>query len=593
MASAAEYAAWIVANKDKKGTKEFETVSKAYELAKQSTPTTPSATMQPGAAIPNMRTTEQTPAETQPPAWTDVVLQAFPRAAAGTIDATVNAIPNAINLAKMGYGVAVNELGLPTEYMPEVTAPSTPAYDILTNLGVIQEMPNMTPAQRITSAALEGASGAIMGGGPSGAGKALAKQFFKDTVTAGGAAAAGQAVTEATGNEYLGLATSVAAPVAASRAPALNAARAEAQFKAQEYNKTLNEAKELGFLVLPEGATARFAGQDSMLKLIEDTNQNVLNKVARDGLPGFKPNKSLSVDNLKEYRQNEYNRGYAPFKGISQIKLDQDYLNTINGIYASSNVKANQLDSIVNNIHTRGGRFTKKNAPPFEPDYLMQNIKALRSDANRNRQSTENADTYNLGVAQKELADALEGLMERQLLRDYSTTPQGAQKAQQIIDRFRQSRKNIAVSHVVEDSLLKGSENVQMDELARAIQRGDYITGDLAKAGKFGNVYKPTKEGKKGLGKYSYAAGAALGGAAAAKLGLDPSAGAIVAGGALLAGQTAASPLRKATEAYLLSKRGQASAGIPDYTALGINPRMAFPATVGAFSNIPPEEEQQ
>src|SRR3990167_3791654 len=37
MATAAEYAQWIVANKDKKGTPEFETVAKAYELARGQT----------------------------------------------------------------------------------------------------------------------------------------------------------------------------------------------------------------------------------------------------------------------------------------------------------------------------------------------------------------------------------------------------------------------------------------------------------------------------------------------------------------------------------------------------------------------------
>ncbi len=35
MATAAEYAAWIVANADKKGTPEFETVARAYQQAKQ------------------------------------------------------------------------------------------------------------------------------------------------------------------------------------------------------------------------------------------------------------------------------------------------------------------------------------------------------------------------------------------------------------------------------------------------------------------------------------------------------------------------------------------------------------------------------
>ena len=35
MATAEQYAQWIVANKDKKGTPEFDTVAKAYQLAKQ------------------------------------------------------------------------------------------------------------------------------------------------------------------------------------------------------------------------------------------------------------------------------------------------------------------------------------------------------------------------------------------------------------------------------------------------------------------------------------------------------------------------------------------------------------------------------
>jgi hypothetical protein len=48
MASAEEYAQWIVANKDKKGTPEFETVAKAYQVARsQSQPAQPAQPEQP------------------------------------------------------------------------------------------------------------------------------------------------------------------------------------------------------------------------------------------------------------------------------------------------------------------------------------------------------------------------------------------------------------------------------------------------------------------------------------------------------------------------------------------------------------------
>src|SRR3990167_6467852 len=53
MASADQYAAWIVKNADKKGTPEFDTVAKAYKAAKtgiQVAPTTPDAATAPAEA---------------------------------------------------------------------------------------------------------------------------------------------------------------------------------------------------------------------------------------------------------------------------------------------------------------------------------------------------------------------------------------------------------------------------------------------------------------------------------------------------------------------------------------------------------------
>ena len=44
MASAEDYAAWIVQNADKKGTPEFETVVKAYQDARNAAPSAPQGT---------------------------------------------------------------------------------------------------------------------------------------------------------------------------------------------------------------------------------------------------------------------------------------------------------------------------------------------------------------------------------------------------------------------------------------------------------------------------------------------------------------------------------------------------------------------
>src|SRR3990167_4504994 len=66
MATAEEYAKWIVANKDKKGTPEFETVAKAYELARGQTAPAPAASQ-----------ADVRKAETPQPTLFDRVLERF------------------------------------------------------------------------------------------------------------------------------------------------------------------------------------------------------------------------------------------------------------------------------------------------------------------------------------------------------------------------------------------------------------------------------------------------------------------------------------------------------------------------------------
>ena len=108
MATADEYAAWIVENKDKKGSPDFDTVAKAYEEAK---------TAELSSGIPTGRK--------ETPSWASVVGSAPYKAIAGTADVLLNAPQNIANLAKMGYGTAVTAMGRP-DLAPEVTAPSQP-----------------------------------------------------------------------------------------------------------------------------------------------------------------------------------------------------------------------------------------------------------------------------------------------------------------------------------------------------------------------------------------------------------------------------------------------------------------------------------
>ena len=118
------------------------------------------------------------------------------------------------------------------------------------------------------------------------------------------------------------------------------------------------------------------------------------------------------------------------------------------------------------------------------------------------------------------------------------------------------------------------------------------MSGDLEKAARFGNAYAPSTPDKLRQMPFSYTVGLAAGGATAAALGVDPSLGVALAAGGALAGRAAAQPVQSTLRNYLLSSEGQRGA-MPNYSGLGINPGMAFPATVGMFSTLqqqPPEE---
>lgn len=521
----------------------------------------------------------------QPPSTLgEVVPQAVTRGITSTADVILNTPENLVNLAKAGYGTALGMMGAPASALPEVVAPPNRVENIAKEIGLLTDLANMTPRQRLLSSGIEGGVSAMMGG-PSG----TARQLLTDVAVSGLGSATGQAVSEATGSPLAGLAASVAVPTAGSAVPSLNIPRTTEQLINQELDRTINEAKDLGFLVMPEGRAAVFAGQDTLQKIVEDTNQKLINNLAKESI-GFAPTKPLNEATLNKYREDEYNKGYAPFMSMRMVDPDMDYLNSILSITQKPLYDRKKMQEMIKGIHTRGG--TQAGTTTFDPQYLMQRVKELRSNAQKNLRNEKDAEKYNLGRAEKELADALEDLMERQLIKNYKLTNRPEQ-AQKIIDNFRESRKNIAVSHVIEDVLERGSGRIMLDKLAESYQKGAYLTGNLEKAAKFANVYKFPEKVKSEKIPYGYVGGIVAAGGAAPYLGLDAKDAVLLAGAAALTGRAAQRPLQKATQEYLLS-RGQARFGTPDYTSMGINPRMAFPSAVGMFSSMQdqPEENQ-
>lgn len=423
----------------------------------------------------------------------DVITSAPYKAVAGAADIFLTAPENIANLAKMGYGTVVTAMGRP-ELAPQVTAPRQPVSELFQRAGLIRQPDGeTTPFQRGLDVAIQGATGALLGGGPAirAAAPTLAGQSrAAATVAATGAAAggAGQAVTEATGEPLYGAAASMAVPgIAAARARAQQAQLQAEQQRNAVRDLTVRAAQEEGYLVTPGSVTPstqnvlaeRLAVKTRTQQEFSVRNQQVTDRLARRAV-GIGENDPLTRANMQEIRTQEYQRGYEPLNQIGVVSTDAQFNTALDSVLAAYTGPGRSfpgaipqpVQDLVNSY--RVGQFNSADA--------VGATRTLRDAARANISRGDNA----LGLAQRAVSDALEDQIERQLAQA------GNPNAQAMLDQFRASRQRMAISHAVEDAIVEGGGSVNARQLANDLQtRGRYFTGDLDLIARFANMARP------------------------------------------------------------------------------------------------------
>lgn len=575
MASADDYAAWIVKNQDKRGTPDFDTVAKAYQEAKSTEAL---------GGVPGPRAAR--PASTR-----DVIASAPFKGAAGMVDIVLTAPQNVANLAKMAYGTGMAAIGRP-ELAPEVTAPRQPVAEMFTRAGLIREPEGeLTPFQRVADVALQAATGGVLGS-PSAIRAAaptiLGKARAAGRIAGAGAVAggAGQVVTEATDQPLLGLATSVAVPtLSVTRAQARQAQMQAEQQRNAVRDLTIRQAQSEGFITTPGSVTPstqnvlleRLAGKTRTQQESAVRNQQVTDRLARRAV-GIGDTDPLTRANMRQVRQDEFAKGYEPLNRIGTVSADTQFNQALDNVLAAYTGPGRSFPGaipqpVVDLVQNyRVGQFNSADA--------VAATRTLREQAQANIRA--GGDNAAVGLAQRAISNALEDQIERSLQQA------GNPNAQAMLDQFRASRQRMAISHSIEDAIVEGGGSVNARQLANDLQtRGKYFSGDLDLIAKFANVARPvmvppgtmgTPGSQTMLGTLS----GGLGGAGGYAIGGAPG----MAAGSV-AGALAPSAVSAAARQYLLSRYAQQRA-IPQYGRPGVNALAASdPALLGALAGIP------
>ncbi len=252
--------------------------------------------------------------------------------------------------------------------------------------------------------------------------------------------------------------------------------------------------------VTPQGRNIiaeRMAGKTNLEQLMSINNQDVTNKLARRAV-NIDETAPLTSENMRSIRAAEYEKGYKPVERIGEVPADVQYFVDLNNVKLKYTGPQKSFPGAVPDEVTK--LFDIYSTDKFNSKDAVQAIRNLREDARANFRKNETA-TAN---AQLDIANALENQMERAV----AATP--TPNASTMLEQFRLSRQRMAISHTIEDAIREGGGAVEAKKLARDLQSGKYLSGDLKTAAEFANVFPRVSKTTAEIGTPS--AGTMLGG---------------------------------------------------------------------------------
>ena len=258
--------------------------------------------------------------------------------------------------------------------------------------------------------------------------------------------------------------------------------------KQQELNAvrdaTLRAAQGEGYVVTPGSVSPtgkniiseRMAGKTHLEQLASVQNQTVTDRLSRRAV-GISDTAPLTSTAMQDIRKAEYTKGYEPIKQIGEIKTDPAFLDDLISVeskYAGASSSfpgavPEEVTKLIKNFTV--DKFNSKDA--------IEVTRTLREQAKGNFRKGEDA----LAKAQIDVSNALENQIERSL------TASNNVKAADMLEQFRLSRQRMAVSHTIEDAIKEGGGSVIASKLARDIQSGKYVSGDVKTIAEFANVF--------------------------------------------------------------------------------------------------------
>jgi soluble lytic murein transglycosylase-like protein len=304
-----------------------------------------------------------------------------------------------------------------------------------------------------------------------------------------GAAQPADSIGERAANAAIGTGLGAAAKVGGDKLAnyiAGRAAQRTAGLTAQNSVRdgTIAEARAAGYTIPPSSANPSFlnraaegfAGKISTAQSAAIKNQAVTDNLARKAL-GLADDMPLTKETLQGVREAA-GKMYAPVEALGRINADSAYKSALQAVERRFSPAVSDFPDLANK--EVGALVKALDKPDFDSSSAVKILQSLREKATDNLGPTASGSDKALGRAQKDLASALESMLERH-----------AQSVGQTdaVQALREARTLIAKSYTVEKALREGAGSVSASKLASQLKAGKPLTDELLTAAKVGQVF--------------------------------------------------------------------------------------------------------
>jgi hypothetical protein len=248
---------------------------------------------------------------------------------------------------------------------------------------------------------------------------------------------------------------------------------------AAEPRQAAIEARQAGYVLPPAAISEKpgiisnvIAGWGGKIKTAQQAsanNQSVTNGLSAQAL-GLPKDTVLNEQVFEDIRHKAGQAYQAVARAIPVIQADSAYDSVVAGLGGRNGQAAQLFPKITKNPGIQDLVDELTNVRQFPTGTGLEIVKELRFNANSNLKALGDPSKHALGLAQREAANAIDDLMDRNIVATGQTG---------VVDAYRQARQLIAKSYDIEGATNIATGDVNARGLSRLSAKGRPLTGEL------------------------------------------------------------------------------------------------------------------